>query len=207
MPSYLAVAALIIVVVGGTLGRAIFPIVDAGQFTLRMRAPAGTRIEETEKLANKALDIVRREVGPQNVEITLGFVGVQNAAYPINTIYLWTSGPEEAILQVQLNPKAGIRVADSKERLRQKLPQELPGVRFSFEPSDIVSRVMSFGAPTPIEVAVSGPDFAKTRPFAEQLREGAGRGFVAAGLGIRAGAGLPGGEGRHRPRSSPACSA
>src|SRR5712672_2928661 len=88
VPVYLTVAVLIIVLVGSTLGRAIFPTVDAGQFTLRMRAPAGTRIEETEKLANMALDIVRREVGPQNVDITLGFVGVQNAAYPINTIYL-----------------------------------------------------------------------------------------------------------------------
>jgi multidrug efflux pump subunit AcrB len=80
VPAYLAVAALIVVVIGGTLGRAIFPTVDAGQFTLRMRATAGTRIEETEKLANKTLDIVRREVGPQNVALTLGFVGVQNAA-------------------------------------------------------------------------------------------------------------------------------
>src|SRR4029077_8526255 len=115
------------------------------------------------KLANKALDIVRREVGPQNIEITLGFVGVQNAAYPINTIYLWTSGPEEAVMQVQLNPKAGVSVAGLEERLRQKLSQELPGVRYSFEPSDIVSRVMSFGAPTPIEVAVSGPDLSDSR--------------------------------------------
>ena len=174
VPAYLAVAALIIVVVGGTLGRAIFPTVDAGQFTLRMRATAGTRIEETEKLANKTLDIVRREVGPQNVALTLGFVGVQNAAYPITTIYLWTSGPEEAVMQVQLNPKAGIRVADLEERLRQKMSQELPGVRYSFERSDIVSRVMSFGAPTPIEVAVSGPDFTKTRPFAQRLQKALG---------------------------------
>src|SRR5258707_9504199 len=174
VPVYLIVAVLIVVFVGSTLGRAIFPTVDAGQFTLRMRAPAGTRIEETEKLADKTLDIVRREVGPQNIEITLGFVGVQNAAYPINTIYLWTSGPEEAVLQVQLNPQAGIRVADLEERLRQKLPQELPGVRYSFEPSDIVNQVMSFGAPTPIEGAVSGPDFTKTRPFAEQLKKALG---------------------------------
>ena len=63
------------------------------------------------------------------------------------------------MLQVQLNRRSGIRVGELQERLRKMLPQELPGVRFSFEPSDIVSRVMSFGAPTPIEVAVSGPDF------------------------------------------------
>ncbi len=170
-PSYLAVAGLIIVFVGGALGRTIFPTVDAGQFILRLRAPAGTRIEETEKLANRILDFIRREVGPGNVGTTVGFVGVQNGAYPVNTIYLWTSGPEEAVMQVQLNPKAGISVADLEERLRQKLPQELPDVRFSFEPSDIVSQVMSFGAPTPIEVAVSGPDFTKTRPFAQQLQK------------------------------------
>jgi multidrug efflux pump subunit AcrB len=169
VPAYLAIAGLIIIVIGGSLGRAIFPTVDAGQFTLRMRAPAGTRIEETEKLANKTLDIIRREAGPQNVGMTLGFVGVQNAQYPINTIYLWTSGPEEAVLQVQLDRKAGIKLADFEERLRQKLSHEVPNVRYSFEPSDIVSRVMSFGAPTPVEVAVSGPDFTKTRPFAQKL--------------------------------------
>jgi multidrug efflux pump subunit AcrB len=174
VPAYLVVAGLVIVLVGGTLGRAIFPTVDAGQFTLRMRAPAGTRIEETEKLANKALDIIRREVGPDNVEITLGFVGVQNAAYPINTIYLWTSGPEEAVLQVQLNPKTAMGVADLEERLRRTLSQELPRLRFSFEPSDIVNRVMSFGAPTPIEVAASGPDLAKTRSFVQRLQTALG---------------------------------
>jgi multidrug efflux pump subunit AcrB len=169
VPAYLAVSGLTIIVIGGSLGRAIFPTVDAGQFALRMRAPAGTRIEETEKLANKTLDIIRHEVGPQNVSMTLGYVGVQNAQYPINTVYLWTSGPEEAFLQVQLDRKAGIKLADFEERLRQKLSREVPSVRYSFEPSDIVSRVMSFGAPTPIEVVVSGPDFTKTRPFAQKL--------------------------------------
>jgi multidrug efflux pump subunit AcrB len=57
-----------------------------------------------------------------------------------------------------------------KERLRQKLPQELPGIRFSFEPSDIVSRVMSFGAPTPIEVGVSGLNLSDSRQYADKLR-------------------------------------
>jgi multidrug efflux pump subunit AcrB len=171
VPVYLVVTAVIALLVGGSLGQAIFPIVDAGQFSFRMRAPAGTRIEQTEKLANETVDIIRREVGADNVGTTLGFVGVQSPAYPINTIYLWTSGPEEAVLQVQLNPKAGIKVTDLEERLRPKLGHELPAVRYSFEPTDIVSRVMSFGAPTPIEVSVSGPDFTKTRPFADQVQK------------------------------------
>jgi multidrug efflux pump subunit AcrB len=163
-----------------------------------MRAAPGTRIEETEKLAKRVLDIVAREVGPDNVEITLGFVGVQNPAYPINMIHLWTSGPEEAMLQVQLREKTAIGVPELKERLRKILPEELPGIRLSFEPSDIISRVMSFGAPTPIEVAVTGPDFAKSRQFAETIRIGCRA--CATGFGVPAGIGLPGGEGRHRPR-------
>jgi multidrug efflux pump subunit AcrB len=99
----------------------------------------------------------------------MGFIGVQPGAYPVNTIHLWTSGPEEAVLQVQLK-RNKLRVETLKETLRQKLPQELPGVRFSFEPSDIVSRVMSFGSPTPVQVAVTGPDFAADRQYAEKLK-------------------------------------
>ena len=168
--SYLIISGAIIFLVGSSLGTEIFPIVDTGQLQLHLRAPAGTRIERTEQIALQTLDAIKREVGPDNVEISLGFVGTQPPNYPINTIYLWSSGSEEAVLQVQLKRGAGIGIEDLKERLRQKLPQELPGVRFSFEPSDIVSRVMSFGAPTPIEVAVSGPNLADSRQYADKLR-------------------------------------
>jgi multidrug efflux pump subunit AcrB len=137
---------------------------------LHLRAPAGTRIERTEQIALKTLEAIKREVGPENVAITLGFVGTQPPNYPINTIHLWSSGSEEALLQIQLKPNSGIRVDGLKEQLRLKLAQELPEVRFSFEPSDIVSRVMSFGAPTPIEVAVSGQNIADVRRYAEKLR-------------------------------------
>jgi multidrug efflux pump subunit AcrB len=168
--SYLVISGAIIALVGNSLGTEIFPIVDSGQFQLHLRAPAGTRIERTEQIALQTLDAIKREVGRDNVEISLGFVGTQPPNYPINTIYLWSAGPEEAVLQVQLKPGAGIGIEDLKERLRHKLPQELPGVRFSFEPSDIVSRVMSFGAPTPIEVAVSGPNLADSRQYADKLK-------------------------------------
>ncbi len=168
--SYLVVSAAVIVVIGGALRTEIFPVVDTGQFQLHLRAPPGTRIERTEQIALQTLDAIKREVGPDNVETSLGFVGTQPPNYPINTIYLWSSGSEEAVLQVQLKRTAGIRVEELKEQLRRKLAEELPEVRFSFEPSDIVSRVMSFGAPTPIEVAVSGPKLSETRQYAEKLR-------------------------------------
>jgi multidrug efflux pump subunit AcrB len=166
---YLAVTVLIVAIVGMHLGREIFPIVDVGQFELRMRAPTGTRLEQTEALAKKMLDIIKRE-SSDNVDITLGYVGVQAGAYPVNVIHLWTSGSEEAVLQVQL--KLGkLRVEEFKELLRKKLPEELPDVRFSFEPSDIVSRVMSFGSPTPVQVAVTGPDLTADRQYATKLQQ------------------------------------
>jgi multidrug efflux pump subunit AcrB len=169
--AYLAVAAAVIVLIGPHLGTEIFPKVDAGQLQLRLRAPAGTQVEGTEAIALRALDIIKNEVGSNNVEITLGFVGVHGASYPINLIYLWNGGSEEGVVQVQLKRGTGIRIEELKERLRKRFAAELPEVAFSFEPGDIVSRVMSLGAATPIEVAVSGPNLAANREFAEKVKD------------------------------------
>ena len=171
LPAYLALTILIVLVLGRGLGTEIFPAVDAGQFQLRLRAPTGTRIDETEKIALKTLDVVKEEVGAQNIEISLGFVGVHASSYPINTIHLWTGGPEEAVLQVQLRRGTPVRIQALQERLRHRLAELLPQVRTSFEPSDIVSRVMSFGASTPIEVAVTGPDLTANQAFADKVKE------------------------------------
>ena len=168
---YLGIAALVIVLFGQRLGREIFPRVDAGQLQLRLRAPAGTRVEGTEAIALQVLDLIKHEVGTNNVEITLGFVGVHPSSYPINLIYLWNGGSEEGVVQVQLKRGAHIRIEELKERLRKKFSEQLPGVSFSFEPSDIVSRVMSLGSSTPIEVAVSGPNLTANREFAGRIRE------------------------------------
>jgi multidrug efflux pump subunit AcrB len=168
--AYAAGAVVLVALVGSRLGVEIFPSVDVGQFQLRLRAPTGTRIERTEKLTLDALKVIADEVGAQNVESTLGFVGVQPASYPINTIFLWTGGPEESVTQVQLRPGT-VPIPELQERLRRTFAPRLPGVRVSFEPSDIVSRVMSQGATTPVEVAVSSPSLPLTRETAEKLRE------------------------------------
>lgn len=170
IPAYLAGAGLLIAVLTPRLGTEIFPKVDAGQFQLRLRAPTGTKIVKTESIALATLKAIKEETG-DNVKISLGFVGVQPPNYPINSIYLWTGGPEEAVLQVELKQDSKIRIEDLQERLRHKLPALMPGVQFSFEPSDIVSRVMSFGSPTPVEVAVSGTDKAANRAHAEKIRD------------------------------------
>ena len=103
---YLVAAGAIIVFLGRGLGTEIFPRVEAGQLQVRLRAPAGTQIDGTEAVALRALDLIKQEAGPQNVEITLGFLGVHGANYPINFIYLWNGGPEEGVVQVQLKQGA-----------------------------------------------------------------------------------------------------
>ena len=168
---YLVVAACIVAGLGSQLGHEIFPSVDAGQFLMRIQGPTGTRIEKTEKITLETLEIIKKEVGEENIEISLAFVGVAPPNYPINLIYLWTSGPQEAILQVQLKHEAHIPVKELQERLRGKLAAALPDVHYSFEPSDIVSRVMSFGSPTPIEVAVTGRSISADRAYAEKVHE------------------------------------
>jgi multidrug efflux pump subunit AcrB len=167
---YLLVAGAVIYFVGGGLGTEIFPRVEAGQLQLRLRGPAGTVLEKTEETALAVLNSIKQEVGATNVETTIGLIGVHGANYPVNFIHLWNSGPEEGVVQVQFKGGAKIQIEQLKETLRAKFKHEFPEVDFSFEPADIVSRVMSMGATTPIEIAVSGPHLAASREFAEKIR-------------------------------------
>ncbi|QDT55916.1 Swarming motility protein SwrC [Caulifigura coniformis] len=163
--AYLAVCGIGITLLWPKLGMEIFPTVDAGEFRLRMRAPDGTHIDRTEELANQALATIQQEVGAENVALTLGYVGTVPPSFPINAVYQFTRGPEEAILRVALKEGSGISTEGMKETLRDKLAAALPDVRFSFEPADIVSEVMSFGSATPIEIAVRGGSIVENRAF------------------------------------------
>jgi len=170
--AYLGVAALVLVLLTPRLGTEIFPQVDAGQLQLRIRAHPGSRIEVTEKVALQVLDIIKREAGGEDkVAVSIGLVGVHAPSYPINLIYLWNGGSHEAVLQVQFKAGTQLHMERLKERLRQRFARELPDATFSFEPSDIVSRVMSMGASTPIEVAVTGASLADDRAFADKIKQ------------------------------------
>jgi len=170
VPAYLAGAVLVIVSFGPFLGTEIFPKTDAGQLAVRFRAPSSTQVAITEGIAQSILKTIAREAGGDDrIEMSIGMVGVHNSSFPVNLVHLWNGGPEEGWLAIQLKPNSGIKVEEFKERLRDVLSKELPDVRLSFEPQDIVSRVMSFGSPTPIEVAVSGPSIANSKEHAEKL--------------------------------------
>jgi multidrug efflux pump subunit AcrB len=168
---YLVVAVAVVALVGPILGREIFPPSGTSLFQLRFKAPAGTKFEATEQLGRAVLDEISSAADPGNVDITLGYVGVQPSSYPINTIFLWTGGSHEGVLQVALRPGAGVRLEPFQEALRARFRERFPDASFSFEPGDIVSRIMNFGTQTPVEVAVMGPDFAATRAFAAKVRE------------------------------------
>lgn len=166
---YAACVAIVILVVGQYLGAELFPTADSGQFQVRLRAPDGTRIERTEVLAKEVLAAIQEEAGPDNVRATLGYVGTVGSSYPVNLLHLWTSGPHEAVLRVALKRDAGIAVEDLKERLRRSLPDRLPVTSYSFEAGDLVSQVLSLGAPTPIEIAITSPNLDLNMTVARQL--------------------------------------
>jgi multidrug efflux pump subunit AcrB len=124
---YFAIAALFVAVIGVRLGQSLFPPSGSNQFQLRFNAPSGTRVPVTEDMMRQVLQTVEREAGDGNTESSLGFVGLQPASYPINTVYLWTSGPQEAIFRIALRPEAKIKLPEFEERLRMKLQNEFPG--------------------------------------------------------------------------------
>src|SRR3954471_12828213 len=169
--AYAVLTVAVAVAVGLTLGREIFPPSGVKAFQLRFRAPAGTKFESTERLGRDVLDVISQAAGPGHVDITLGYVGVQPSSYPINTIFLWTGGSHEGVLQVALKRDAPVRIDALQATLRQTFHDRFPDAQFSFEPGDIVSRIMNFGAPTPVEVAVMGPDFAASRAYAAKVRD------------------------------------
>src|SRR5262249_30911545 len=161
------------------LGTEIFPKVDSGQFQLRVRAPDGSALEETEALAKDVLEEIARQAGgDKNVDITVSLVGTASYNYPINAIYLWTAGSQEAVLRVALKGESGIRLEEFKNRLREELPKmqrpqaaSMKGVEIQFESGDIVEQVMSFGSPTPVQVTVHSSNQEDNRAYAERIRK------------------------------------
>ncbi len=167
---YLAVCGAVIALLGPRLGMDIFPAVDTGEFRLRLRAADGTHFERTEKYVLDVLQTIEAKVGADKIDLTLAYVGSIPSTYPINAVFQWSRGPEEAILRIALKHGSGVNVERLKEELRADLARRLPELRLSFEPGDIVNEVMSFGSPTPVEIAVSGPNLAESRAFNEKLR-------------------------------------
>ena len=189
---YLVACSLVLWLVGKQVGTELFPDVDSGQFILRFRAPPGSEYELTRKLAVKILDVIDEQTQGK-VAASLGYVGMGATNTATNNILMFMRATDDGLLHVQLREKSGIAVSELQERLRRVLPEQVVPwlkkllvqegcspedaesrsrkVTFGFEPGDIVSEVMSFGSPTPVEVLVIGPDRDQVRLHALKVLE------------------------------------
>ncbi|HWY69602.1 MAG TPA: efflux RND transporter permease subunit [Terriglobales bacterium] len=151
------------------LGQDFFPAVDAGVFRLHLRARAGTRIEETARLCDEVEKVLRQEI-PRNELVTI----LDNIGLPfssINTTYSTsgTIGTSDAEILVSLNQDHHHPTADYVKKLREDLPLYFPGTEFFFQPADIVSQILNFGLPSPIDVQVVGRNLNANYAIAEQI--------------------------------------
>lgn len=167
-----AFAAIAVVVAAGSfmlLRSEIFPSATR-QLRIRLDAPEGTRIAVTEARTQLVLDEIRKEAGPDAIETSLSYVGVQGSSYPINTVFLWTGGPHEAVINVALKSGSGVNQRELTERLRKVLPERFRDTQFSFEPGDLVSQILNFGTASTVDLAVLGPQFGDVRGYATKLK-------------------------------------
>ena len=208
---------------GPAVGTELFPQVDSGQFVIRFRAPPGSEYELTRKFAVKVLDVIDQET-QGNVAISMGYVGLAATNTATNNMLLFMRGTDDVQMRVRLEEGSGLRLADLRERLRKTLPEQLvpwlkeelqregcppeeaearaKKISFGFEPGDIVSEVMSFGSPTPVEVVVAGPELGRCPRTCAEGPRGDEEDTQPSRRAALPATRLSHGRGGHRPRES-----
>lgn len=166
---YLVASVLIIGIAFYFIGTDILPKANSHQFQLRIKGVDGTRVERTEETTLKVLDLIKEEVGAENVDISSAYVGNVPSSYGTSQIFVFNSGPHEAVIQVSLSEHYDVRIAQLKENLRKRITQALPSLRLSFEPIELVDKIMSQGASTPIEINVAAKDIREAEKFAVKI--------------------------------------
>lgn len=152
-----------------SIGRDVLPKVNGRQFQVRLRQPQGTRLERTEIGMVKTLNILEDLVGKKNISVTSAFIGQHPGQFSTSPIYLFMSGSQEAVLQVNLDEDYKVNLDGLKEKFRQKMKQEQPGVSLSFEPIELTDKILSQGSPTPIEVRVIGKNKKLNEEYANKV--------------------------------------
>jgi multidrug efflux pump subunit AcrB len=150
------------------LGSNFFPDVDSGQIMLHVRAPVGSRVEDTAAQFDRIQRRIREIIPPAELLSVADNIGL--AVSSINTTYnnSGTIGPQDGDILIALNKGHG-PTADYVAKLRRELPRSFPGTTFSFLPADITSQILNFGAPAPIDIQISGRNVEDNAAFAEKL--------------------------------------
>jgi multidrug efflux pump subunit AcrB len=149
------------------LGENFFPEVDAGQIKLHVRGPTGLRVEETAALVDRVEGAIRKVIPGSQIASMVDNIGLAVSSINITYGNSGTVGSSDADVLVSL-ASGHAPTAGYVRTLRQRLPQEMPGVAFSFLPADIVSQILNFGTPSPIDLQLSGPS-PKNRELADRL--------------------------------------
>ncbi|MFI4955159.1 MAG: efflux RND transporter permease subunit, partial [Gammaproteobacteria bacterium] len=152
------------------IGSDFFPEVDAGKFKLHVRAPTGTRVEETAKLCDQIDTVIRRIIPADEIDSIVDNIGLPFSGINLSYSNSATLGPEDADIFVSLTASHR-STADYVRMLREILPKEFPGISFSFLPADIVTQILNFGLPAPIDVQVIGLKLEENRKYAAMLLE------------------------------------
>jgi multidrug efflux pump subunit AcrB len=152
------------------LGRDFFPSVDAGQIRLHMRAPTGTRIEETARLADAVEAVIRQIIPASELETILDNLGVPNSGINLSYSNAGTIGTLDGEILLSLR-EGHAPTEDYVARLRAELPRRFPGVEFFFQPADIVTQILNFGLPAAIDVQFTGADLRGNALLAAELTE------------------------------------
>ena len=150
------------------LGENFFPSIDSGQIKLHMRAQTGTRIEETARLATQVEKAIRRVIPAAEVKSIVDNIGLPVSGVNITYSNSAPIGPADADILISLNEEHRPS-ADYVAQLRDALPREFPGASFAFLPADIVSQILNFGLPAPIDIQVIGFKRDENRAYAERL--------------------------------------
>lgn len=150
------------------LGRELFPAVDAGQIIVRMRAPSGTRIENSEKLAFAAEAAIRRVIPAADINTIVANTGV---LYDWPAAYTPNAGPMDTFFAVQLSSTHHTTSQGYARRLRTALAGQFPGVGFSFDTGGLLSAALNSGLPSPIDVQVTGSDAVRAQGIALEVKQ------------------------------------
>lgn len=153
------------------VGRDFFPTVDAGQFRLHVRAATGTRVETTEQIFSEVEDEIRRTIPKHEIKLILDNFGVISEKYSLAFGDNATIGSHDGEILVQLNHERSKSTPAYVADLRKNLETKFPNLTFFFQPADIVSQILNFGLPAPINVKVSGYDRQANYAVAKEVRD------------------------------------
>ena len=159
---------------GFVLGRDFFPSVDAGQIRLHMRARTGLRIEESARLADQINGVIRQTIPERDLLTVLDNIGLPYSGINLTYSNAGTIGTADGEILVQLKPDRQGSTYSYINELRKRLPAEFPGVQFFFQPADIVTQILNFGTPAPIDIQIRGAnqqaDYAIGLKLANEIR-------------------------------------